>query len=452
MVLDTGSELTWLHCKKTQTQQLSYDPIKSTSYKPIPCSSPVCMTRTQDFSIPASCDPKKLCHATLSYADATSVEGNLAYETFHFQDSNQPGVIFGCMDTGSSTNQEEDSKTTGLMGMNRGSLSFVTQMSYPKFSYCISGQDTTGVLIFGEFNATWLPSLTYTPMVRMSTPLPYYDRVAYTVQLEGIKVSGTVLPLPKSIYEPDHTGAGQTMIDSGTQFTFLLGPVYTALKNEFIKQTRNILRFNATWLPALTYTPMVRMSTPLPYYDRVAYTVQLEGIKVSGTVLPLPKSIYEPDHTGAGQTMIDSGTQFTFLLGPVYTALKNEFIKQTRNILRVYEDTNFVFQGAMDLCYRVEQRRVGLPVLPNVSMMFRGSEMMVSGQKLLYKVNGLGNKGDDIYCFTFGNSDLLGIEAYVIGHHHQENMWMEFDVANNRVGFAEVRCDSVGQKLGADLL
>ncbi|GKB63107.1 aspartic peptidase [Tanacetum coccineum] len=50
------------------------------------------------------------------------------------------------------------------------------------------------------------------------------------------------------------------------------------------------------------------------------------------------------------------------------------------------------------------------------------------------------------------NDDLLGIEAYVIGHHHQENMWMEFDVANNRVGFAEVRCDSIGQKLGADLL
>lgn len=360
MVLDTGSELTWLHCKKTQTQLLTFDPISSSSYKPITCSSPVCMTRTRDFSIPASCDPKKLCHATLSYADATSVEGNLAYETFHFQDSDQPGVIFGCMDTSSSTNQEEDSKTTGLMGMNRGSLSFVTQMGYPKFSYCISGQDTTGVLILGESNATWHP--------------------------------------------------------------------------------------------ALTYTPMVKMSTPLPYYDRVAYTVQLEGIKVSGTVLPLPKSIYEPDHTGAGQTMIDSGTQFTFLLGPVYTALKNEFVKQTRNILRVYEDTNFVFQGAMDLCYRVEQSRVGLPVLPNVSMMFRGSEMMVSGQKLLYKVNGLGNKGDDIYCFTFGNSDLLGIEAYIIGHHHQENMWMEFDIANNRVGFAEVRCDSLGQKLGVDLL
>lgn len=317
------------------------------------------MTRTRDFTLPASCDPKKLCHAIVSYVDATSVDGNLAYDTFRFPDSDLPGVIFGCMDMESSTNPDEDSKTTGLMGMNRGSLSFVTQIGFPKFSYCISGQDSTGVLLFGDYNISSLPPL--------------------------------------------------------------------------------------------AYTPMVKMSTPLPYYDRVAYTVQLEGIKVAGTVLALPKSILVPDHTGAGQTKIDSGTQFTFLLGPVYTALKNEFLKQTKNVLRVYEDPDFVFQGAMDLCYRVERSRVGLPVLPSVSMMFRGAEMVVSGQELLYKVAGVTKGGDDIHCFTFGNSDLLGVEAYVIGHHHQQNMWMEFDLANSRVGLAGVRCDSISQKLGINL-
>lgn len=262
------------------------------------------------------------------------------------------------MDTDSSSNQPDDLLTTGLIGMNRGSLSFVTQMGYPKFSYCIAGQDSTGLLLFGEYNFT------------------------------------------------------------------LLKP--------------------------LTYTPLVKMTTPLPYFDRVAYTVQLEGIKVAGTVLPLPKSVYEPDHTGAGQTMIDSGTQFTFLLGPVYTALRNEFLKQTRNVLRVYEDSNFVFQGVMDLCYRVEKSRIGLPGLPSVSLMFRGGDMVVSGQKLFVKV-GLTKGSDEIYCLTFGNSDLLGIEAYVIGHHHQQNMWMEFDLTNSRVGFAEVRCDSASQRLGIDL-
>lgn len=245
------------------------------------------------------------------------------------------------------------------MGMNRGSLSFVTQMGFPKFSYCISGRDASGVLLFGE------------------------------------------------------------------------------------------ARF--PWLRPLNYTPMVQISTPLPYFNRVAYTVQLEGIKVGGKVLPLPKSVYIPDHTGAGQTMVDSGTQFTFLLGPVYDALKMEYLTQTKGVLRVFEDPNFVFQGAMDLCYRVDLTRKVLPVLPTVSLMFRGVEINVSGERLLYRVPGERRGTDEIHCFTFGNSELLGMEAYIIGHHHQQNLWMEFDLAKSRVGLAEVRCDLASQRLGMDL-
>lgn len=258
------------------------------------------------------------------------------------------------MDSGFSSNSVEDSKTTGLMGMNRGSLSFVTQMGFPKFSYCISGHDSSGVLLFGDASFSWL------------------------------------------------------------------GP--------------------------LKYTPLVKMSTPLPYFDRVAYTVQLEGIKVSQKALQLPKSVFAPDHTGAGQTMVDSGTQFTFLLGPVYTALKNEFILQTKGILTLLDDPNFVFQGTMDLCYRVGATT--LPPLPEVTLMFRGAEMSVSGERLLYRVPGMTKGKDWVYCFTFGNSDLLGVEAFVIGHHHQQNVWMEFDLVNSRVGFTDTRCELASQRLG----
>ncbi|KAJ7960138.1 Aspartic proteinase PCS1 [Quillaja saponaria] len=345
MVLDTGSELSWLHCKKFPGLKSVFNPLLSSSYSPIPCSSPICRTRTRDFSIPVSCDPKKLCHSIISYADASSIEGNLASETFFLGNFAQPGTIFGCMDSGFSSNSEEDSKTTGLMGLNRGSLSFVNQMGLPKFSYCISDHDSSGVLLFGEASFAWLGSLSYTPLVQISTPLPYFDRVAYTVQLEGIRVSGKLLQLPKSIYVPDHTGAGQTTVDSGTQFTFLLGPVYTALKNEFIVQTKGILTL-----------------------------------------------LNEPD---------------------------------------------FVYQGTMDLCYRVPLNGAGLTRLPSVTLMFHGAEMIISGERLLYRIPGMVRGTDSVHCFTFGNSDLLGIEAYVIGHHHQQNVWMEFDLVKSRVGFAE---------------
>ncbi|KAL5076853.1 hypothetical protein RYX36_015837 [Vicia faba] len=358
MVLDTGSELSWLHCKKLPSLNSIFNPLLSSTYTPIPCTSPVCKTRTRDFPVPVSCDAKKLCHATVSYADASYMEGNLATETFFAAGSAQPGTIFGCMDSGFSSNTNEDSKTTGLMGMNRGSLSFVTQMGLPKFSYCISGKDSTGVLLFGDSNFNWL------------------------------------------------------------------GP--------------------------LKYTPLVKMSIPLPYFDRVAYTVRLEGIRVGKKLLQVPKTIFAPDHTGAGQTMVDSGTQFTFLLGPVYTALREEFIAQTKGVLTLLNDTNFVFQGAMDLCYRVGSGRVGLPPLPAVTLMFEGAEMSVSGERLLYKVSDdvAKWKNDLVYCFTFGNSDLLGIEAYVIGHYHQMNVWMEFDLVKSRVGFVDTSCELASQRLG----
>lgn len=355
MVLDTGSELSWLHCNNTGMVRPMFDPTRSSTYTPINCSSPTCTTQTRDFPIPTSCDSNKHCHATLSYADATSSEGDLASDTFNIGASGMPGTIFGCMDSGSSSNSGEDNKTTGLMGMNRGPLSFVSQMNFSKFSYCIPGSDHLGLLVFSDANSTWLKSLNYTPLIQISTPLPYFDRSAYTVQLQGIKVSEKILPLPKSILEPDHTGAGQTMIDSGTQFTFLLGPAYSALKNEFLNQT--------------------------------------------------------------------NGT------------------------LRVLDDPDYAFQGAMDLCYLLPLNQTNLPVLPSVTIMFDGAEMNISGDKLLYTVPGEVRDNSSVACLTFGNSDLLGIEAYIIGHHHQQNLWIEFDLENSRVGIAPVQCDIASQKI-----
>ncbi|KAL1808175.1 hypothetical protein DCAR_0727582 [Daucus carota subsp. sativus] len=355
MVLDTGSELSWLQCNTTGSGRPVFDPTQSSTYLPINCSSPACTTQTRDFPIPTSCDSNKHCHATLSYADATSSEGNLASDTFNIGASGMPGTIFGCMDSGSTSNSGEDNKTTGLIGMNRGPLSFVSQMNFSKFSYCIPGSDHLGVLVFSDANSTWLKSLNYTPLVQ----------------------------IPNS----------------------------------------------------------------LPYFDRSAYTVQLRGFKVSEEIIALPNSILKPDHTGAGQTMIDSGTQFTFLLGPAYSAVKNEFLNQTKGNLRELNDPDYAFQGAMDLCYLVPLNQTNLPVLPSITIMFDGAEMNISGDKLLYPVPGEVRDNCSVYCFTFGNSDLLGVEAYIIGHHHQQNLWMEFDLENSRVGIAPIECDIASQRI-----
>ncbi|MCI29348.1 aspartic proteinase PCS1-like [Trifolium medium] len=95
-------------------------------------------------------------------------------------------MVFGCMDTDTSPSNE-DSKSTGLMGMDLGALLFANQMKLTKFSYCISNKDSTSVLVLGN-GATPSGLVHYTPLIKMTTPLPYFNRFAYTIQLEGIKV------------------------------------------------------------------------------------------------------------------------------------------------------------------------------------------------------------------------------------------------------------------------
>ncbi|CAH8354104.1 unnamed protein product [Eruca vesicaria subsp. sativa] len=333
MVLDTGSELTWLYCKQSSTPTPIFDHAKSSSYIALPCSSPVCTIQTQDLPAPATCDKHaNLCHVAVSYVDGSSLDGNLAQETFGIGFLTRPATAFGCMDSSSSATPEDNAETsTGLMGMNRGRLSFINQMGLSKFSYCISGSDSTGVLVLG-----------------------------------------------------------------------------------------------AASLPPLKYSPLVTKTDRLPYWDRFAYTVQFEGIQVGSKLLPIPKSAFVPDHTGAGQTILDSGTQFTFLLDPVYNALKTEFIEQTKSVLTV--DPSYVFQTALDLCFQVGSTK------PDFFKIANGSG---SHQK---------------YCFTFGNSGLAGFEMFIIGNVHQQDVWMEYDLANAQVGFAnDVKCDQPSQLLESRL-
>lgn len=55
-----------------------------------------------------------------------------------------------------------------------------------------------------------------------------------------------------------------------------------------------------------------------------------------------------------------------------------------------------LFQGEMDLCYRVHLNTSVLPQFPSVHMMFCGVEMSVSREKLLDRVSGMTRERWDI--------------------------------------------------------
>ena len=363
MALDTGSELSWLRC--SYPDQPSFRPHLSSTYSPVLYSSPTCRSQTRDLHSPPYSNPlNQNCRVSVSYADGSSADGDLSSDVLHFGQYPPLKSLFSCVDSPSNPSSPDDTKTVGILGMNRGSLSFISQMGEKKFSYCISDKDAAGILLLGG--------------------------------------GAAALPFPL----------------------------------------------------AVNYTPFVQISLPLPYFDRVAYSVQLQGIRVGNAILPIPKSVLEPDHTGAGQTMIDSGSQFTFLLGPAYSVLKAEFIRQTATLLRPLNEPGFAFEGAFDTCFRVRVGAAPPLCLPAVALIFRGgAEVSVASERLLYQAPGelRGGGRDSVWCLTFGNSDLLAVEAYIIGHHHQQNVWVEYDLELDRVGFAPVRCDVASQRLGRNL-
>ncbi|KAF7024577.1 hypothetical protein CFC21_036910 [Triticum aestivum] len=360
MVLDTGSELSWLLCApaggaRNRYNATSFRPRASATFAAVPCASAQC--RSRDLPSPPACDgASSRCSVSLSYADGSSSDGALATDVFAVGGGPPLRAAFGCM-ASAFDSSPDGVASAGLLGMNRGALSFVSQASTRRFSYCISDRDDAGVLLLGH------------------SDLP-------------------------------------------------------------------------TFLP-LNYTPLYQPALPLPYFDRVAYSVQLLGIRVGAKHLPIPASVLAPDHTGAGQTMVDSGTQFTFLLGDAYSALKAEFTRQARPLLPALDDPGFAFQEAFDTCFRVPQGRTPPAArLPSVTLLFNGAEMAVAGERLLYKVPGERRGGDGVWCLTFGNADMVPIMAYVIGHHHQMNVWVEYDLERGRVGLAPVRCDVASERLG----
>jgi hypothetical protein len=95
---------------------------------------------------------------------------------------------FGCMSF-TYDSSPDGVATAGLLGMNRGMFSFVSQASTRRFSYCIS--DCDNVLLLGHSDLPFL-RLNYQPTL----PLPYFDRVAYSIQLLGIRVGDNASRCP----------------------------------------------------------------------------------------------------------------------------------------------------------------------------------------------------------------------------------------------------------------
>lgn len=341
MVLDTGSQLSWIQCHKKAPKQppptTSFDPSLSSSFSVLPCTHPLCKPRIPDFTLPTSCDQNRLCHYSYFYADGTLAEGNLVREKITFSPSQStPPLILGCA--------TESSDDRGILGMNLGRLSFAPQAKISKFSYCVPTRK---------------------------------NQVGYT---------------PKG--------------------SFYLG------------ENPNSRGF--TYVSILNFP----QSQQMPNLDPLAYTVPMQGMRIGGKRLNISASAFRPDAGGSGQTMVDSGSEFTYLVDEAYDKVRAEVVRLVGRQLK----KGYVYGGVSDICFDGNAMEIGRLIGDMVLEFEKGVEILVEKERVLSDVGG------GVHCLGIGRSSMLGAASNIIGNVHQQNLWVEFDLANRRIGFGKADC------------
>ncbi|KAG1355189.1 protein ASPARTIC PROTEASE IN GUARD CELL 2-like [Cocos nucifera] len=277
MVIDSGSDVTWVQCQPcSQCYHQAdpvFDPAHSASFYSVGCDSAVCGLLDRS----ASCQAGS-CRYEVSYRDGSYSKGAMALEMLTFGPTEVQNVAIGC----GHRNRGLFVAAAGLLGLGRGPMSFMGQLGGQTggaFSYCLAsrGMEMPGSLVFGRgaavpIGATWV-QLIRNPRA----PNLYY------IGLVGLGVGGTRLPVPEEVFQLSEIGDGGVIIDTGTAVTRLPVLAYEAMRNIFVQGTMGLPRAPAT-------------SIFDTCYDLSGFgTVQVPTVSFyfsGGTVLTLPARNY----------------------------------------------------------------------------------------------------------------------------------------------------------------
>lgn len=229
VVLDTGSDVSWVQCSPCgdcyQQSDPIFEPTSSTTYTPLSCETQQC--KSLDVS---ECRADR-CLYEVSYGDGSYTVGDFVTETISCDEATVNNIAIGC----GHNNEGLFVGAAGLLGLGGGALSFPSQINSTSFSYCLVDRDSDAVSTL-EFDSP-LPPNSITASLLRNRQLDTF----YYVGLTGISVARELLTLPPSAFQMDEeTGNGGVIVDSGTAITRLQTEVYNALRDKFVSGTRNL--------------------------------------------------------------------------------------------------------------------------------------------------------------------------------------------------------------------
>lgn len=292
MVLDTGSDVSWIQCAPCADCYQQVDPIfnpaSSASYSTLSCESPRC--KSLDLS---ECR-NNTCLYEVSYGDGSYTVGDFVTETITIGSALVRDIAIGC----GHNNEGLFVGAAGLLGLGGGSLSFPSQLNATYFSYCLVDRDSDSASTL-EFDSPLPPNAVTAPMHR-NRELDTF----YYLGLTGISVGGEMLQIPESSFLVDATGNGGIIVDSGTAVTRLQTDVYKSLRDAFVKGTRGLPPAKGVALFDTCYDLSSKTSVEVP-------TVSFHFPE--GKELPLPAKNY--------LIPVDSNGTFCLAFAPTTSAL-----------------------------------------------------------------------------------------------------------------------------------
>ncbi|KAJ4765494.1 Eukaryotic aspartyl protease family protein [Rhynchospora pubera] len=283
MVLDTGSDVTWVQCEPCadcyQQSDPVFDPSQSSSYTTLSCDSPKC----HSLDVSACRNSTSSCLYQVSYGDGSYTVGDFASETVTLGNSQPvPSVAVGC----GHDNEGLFVGAAGLLAMGGGPLSFPSQVSAKSFSYCLVDRDSQSASTL-ELSSDGGEAADVTAPLLKNQKLQTF----YYVGMSGISVGGELLSIPESSFAMDESGSGGVIVDSGTAVTRLQTAAYNALRDAFVAGTRSLPQADGFSLFDTCYDLSGRTSVEVP-------TVALHFGRGSELKLPAKNYLIPVDSAG----------------------------------------------------------------------------------------------------------------------------------------------------------
>ncbi|KAL2332539.1 hypothetical protein Fmac_020120 [Flemingia macrophylla] len=232
VIVDTGSDLTWVQCEPCQSCYNQKGPLfkssTSPSFQSILCNSTTCQSLQLTTGNSGACDSSPSnCSYVVNYGDGSFTSGELGIEKLSFGGVSVSNFVFGC----GRNNKGLFGGASGIMGLGRSDLSIISQTNATfggVFSYCLPSTQAgaSGSLVMGNQSGIFknVTPIAYTRMVP-NVQLSNF----YILNLTGIDVGG--VPVQASSF-----GNGGVILDSGTVISRLAPSVYKAVKAKLLEQ------------------------------------------------------------------------------------------------------------------------------------------------------------------------------------------------------------------------